>query len=122
MSHKDDKQTNVAQRRRNHKIKNKIDLKTTYFNKKEREKRVRGVIMGQKLTINHPSLVDEGEETKVFGDGYKPLIVFLRGEGKSEENQLSIVYYHNHQGRPISRRGWAMTPGLNFFGSKILFF
>jgi len=42
MSHKDDEQTNVAQRRQNHKIKNEIDVKITYFNKREREKRVRG--------------------------------------------------------------------------------
>jgi len=31
-SHKDDEQTNVAQRRRNHKIKNEIYVKITYFN------------------------------------------------------------------------------------------
>jgi len=47
MSHKDDEQTNVARRRRNHKIKNKIDVKITYFNKREREKRVRWMILGQ---------------------------------------------------------------------------
>ncbi|AET03760.1 hypothetical protein MTR_8g075370 [Medicago truncatula] len=66
MSHKDDEQTNVAQRRQNHKIKNKIDVKITYFNKREKEKRVRGVILGQKLTLNHLSLMDEGEETRVW--------------------------------------------------------
>jgi len=53
------KTNNVAQRRRNREGKNKIDVKITYFNKREIEKRVRGVILGQKLTINHPSLVDE---------------------------------------------------------------
>jgi len=37
-------------------------VKITYFNKRERKKQVRGVILGQKLTINHRSLVDEGEE------------------------------------------------------------
>jgi len=37
-------------------------VKITYFDKRERGKRVRGVILGQKLTLNHPSLVDEGEE------------------------------------------------------------
>jgi len=37
-------------------------VKITYLNRKEGEKRLRGVIWGQKLTINHPSLVDEGEE------------------------------------------------------------
>jgi len=41
-------------------------VKITYFNKRERKKRVRGVILGQKLTLNHPSLVDEGEETRVL--------------------------------------------------------
>jgi len=44
-SHKEDKQTNVARRRRNHKIENEIDVKITYFNKKKIEKRVRGVIL-----------------------------------------------------------------------------
>jgi len=39
--HKDDEETNVAQRRRNHKIKKEIDVKITYFNKRKREKRVR---------------------------------------------------------------------------------
>ena len=39
--HNDDEQTNVAPRRRNHKIKNEIDVKITYFNKRKREKRVR---------------------------------------------------------------------------------
>jgi len=42
---------NVAQRRRNHKIKNEIDVKITYFNKREREKRVRRMILRQKLTL-----------------------------------------------------------------------
>jgi len=37
-------------------------VKITYFNKREREKRVRGVILGQKFTLNHPSLMDEGEK------------------------------------------------------------
>ena len=41
-------------------------MKITYFDKRERGKRVRGVILGQKLTLNHPSLVDEGEETRVL--------------------------------------------------------
>jgi len=31
-------------------------VKITYFNKREREKRVRGVILGQKLTINWPKI------------------------------------------------------------------
>jgi len=44
--------------------KNEIDVKITYFNKREREKRFRGVILGQKMTLkkmtlNHPSLMDE---------------------------------------------------------------
>jgi len=37
MSYKNDEQTNVALWRRNHKIKNKIDVKITYFNKRERK-------------------------------------------------------------------------------------
>jgi len=52
------KTNNVAVRRRNHKIKNEIDVKITYFNKREREKRVTGVILGQKLTLNHSSLLN----------------------------------------------------------------
>jgi len=64
-SHKDDEQTNVALKRRNYKIKNEINVKITYFNKGEREKQVRGVILGKKLTLNHPYLVDEREETRV---------------------------------------------------------
>jgi len=47
MSHKDDEQHNVALRRQNHERENEIDVKITYFNKREREKRVRGVILGQ---------------------------------------------------------------------------
>jgi len=35
----------------------------------EGEKRCSGVIWGQKLTINHPSLVDEEEEIRVLDDG-----------------------------------------------------
>jgi len=60
-SHKNDEQINVARRRQNHKIKNEIDVKITYFNKRERVKLVRGVTLGQKLTLNHSSLVDERE-------------------------------------------------------------
>ena len=41
-------------------------MKITYFNKREIEKRVRGVILGQKLTLNHVSLMDEEEKTRVF--------------------------------------------------------
>jgi len=29
------------------------------------------VILGQKLTLNHPSLMDEGEETRVMTTTYK---------------------------------------------------
>ena len=36
--HKDDEQTKVALWRQNHKIKNKIDMKITYFNKKGKRK------------------------------------------------------------------------------------
>ena len=39
--------------------------------KRKREKRVRGVILGQKLTLNHPSLMDEGEETRTFVTTHK---------------------------------------------------
>jgi len=48
-------------------------VKITYFNKRKIEKRVRvkGVILGQKLTLNHPSLVDEGEKTRVLVMAHK---------------------------------------------------
>jgi len=71
MSPKDDEQNNVALRRRNHERKNKIDVKISYFNKREIEKRVRGVILLQKLTLNHLSLVDEEEETRVLVTAHK---------------------------------------------------
>jgi len=69
------KTNNAAQRRRTKlghtkttksRKKNKIDAKITFFNKREREKRVGGVILSQILTLNHPSLVDEGEKTRVL--------------------------------------------------------
>jgi len=46
-------------------------VKITYFNNREKEKQVRGVILGQKLTLNHPSLVDKGEETRVLVTAHK---------------------------------------------------
>ena len=64
--HKDNEQNNVALRRRNYERKNEIDVKITYFNKNEREKHVREMIFDKKiiiikLSINHPSLKDDGE-------------------------------------------------------------
>jgi len=47
-------------------------VKITYFNKREREKRVTGVILSQKLTLNHPSLVNEEEETMFSMTAQKP--------------------------------------------------
>jgi len=44
-------------------------VKITYLNKREGKTRFRGVIWCQKLTINHPSLVDEGEEIRVSAEG-----------------------------------------------------
>jgi len=44
-------------------------VKITYLNKRKGEKRFRGVIWGQKLTLNLPSLMDEGEEIRVSADG-----------------------------------------------------
>jgi len=86
MSHKDDEQTNVARRRQNHKIKNEIDVKITYFNKRKREKRVRGVILGQKVTLNHPSLMNEGEETRVLVTTHK------RERETREKNEFLIQF------------------------------
>lgn len=42
--------------------KKKIEVKNTYFSKRDREKRVKWVILCQKLTLNHPYLMNEGEE------------------------------------------------------------
>jgi len=44
-------------------------VKITYLNRMGGEKRFRGVIWGQKLTLNHPSLVDEGKEIRVSVNG-----------------------------------------------------
>ena len=44
-------------------------MKITYLNRREGEKRFRWVIWDQKLTLNHPSLVDEGEEIRVSALG-----------------------------------------------------
>jgi len=53
MSHEDDEQTNVALRRRNHKI-NKNELEGWFW-----------------IKNYHSSLVDEGETTKVLMTAYK---------------------------------------------------
>jgi len=37
-------------------------VKIAYFNKRKREKRVKRIILDQKLILNHPSLVDELDE------------------------------------------------------------
>jgi len=57
-------------------------MKITYLNKREGEKRFRGMIWGQKLTLNHPSLVDEGQEIKVSADG---------SQKKERERELFIL-------------------------------
>jgi len=49
-------------------------MKITYLNKREGEKWFR-------LTLNHPSLMDEGEEIKVSTDGSQ------RGEEKKENSK-----------------------------------
>jgi len=61
-------------------------VKTTYLNRREGEKRFRGVIWGQKLTRNHPSLVDEGEEIRVSVDGSQ------KREGKEEDFVLESMF------------------------------
>jgi len=44
-------------------------VKISYLNKREGEKRFRGVICGQKLTLNHPSMVNEEEKIRILADG-----------------------------------------------------
>jgi len=58
-------------------------VKITYLNKREIEKQVRGVMLGQKLTLNHPSLVDEREKTRVLVTAHKR----ERGKEKGYEFQ-----------------------------------
>jgi len=62
-------------------------VKITYLNRREGEKRFRGVIWGQKLTLNHPSLVDEGEEIRVSADGSQ------KREGKRGDGSASYINY-----------------------------
>jgi len=54
-------------------------VKITYFNKREREKQVRMVILGQKLTLSHPSLMDKGKLTKVLVTAHKREMQKKRG-------------------------------------------
>jgi hypothetical protein len=35
---------------------------------------------------------------------------------------MIILFSTDEQGRPIARRGWAMSPGLIFFGAQNTFF
>jgi len=88
-SHKDGEQNNVALMWRNHKRKNKIDGKITYFSKRERKKGVTGLILGKKLTLNHPSLMDEGEETTVLVTAHKR----EEGEREREFEYLFLVLF-----------------------------
>jgi hypothetical protein len=76
-------------------------VKITYFNKREIEKRVRGVILGQKLTLNHPSLVDDGEETRVFvtahslvddGEETRVFVTAHKRERKKRERSAKLNY------------------------------
>jgi len=66
-------------------------VKITYLNRREGEKRFRGVIWGQKLTLNHPSLVDEGEEIRVSADGLQKR-QGERGEGRDSRLYHTFVY------------------------------
>jgi len=52
-------------------------VKITYLNRKEGEKRFRGVIWGRKLTLNHLSLMNEGEEIRVSATHKR-----VRGRGR----------------------------------------
>ena len=66
--------------------KNEIDVKITYFNKREREKRFRGVILGQKMTLNHLSLMEEGKETRVS------VTAHTREKEKREVLEIVLIY------------------------------
>jgi len=41
-------------------------VKITYFNKREREKQDTAVILGQKLTLNHPSLLKKKKKLEFW--------------------------------------------------------
>jgi len=58
-------------------------VKITYLNRREGEKRLRAVIWGQKLTINHPSLVNEGEKIRISTDGSQ----------KREGEKVDLVHF-----------------------------
>ena len=60
-------------------------MKITYFNKREREKQVTGVILSQRLTITHPSLVDGEEETRVLVTAHK-----------REGEEFKLLFYTNY--------------------------
>jgi len=61
-------------------------VKITYFNKREREKRFRGVILGQKMTLNHLSLMEEGKETRVS------VTAHTREKEKREVLEIVLIY------------------------------
>lgn len=51
--------------------------KSLNLNKREGEKRFRRIIYCQRLTLNHPSLMDEEEKTKVYGTAHRREIVVV---------------------------------------------
>jgi hypothetical protein len=74
-------------------------MKITYFNKREREKRFRGVILGQKSTLNHPSLMEKRFRGVILGqkstlnhpslmDEGKETRVSMTGEKEKREGEL----------------------------------
>ena len=92
------KTNNATQRRRTNQghtktkksqNKNEIDVKITYFNKGKEKKLVRWVILSQKLTLNHSSLMDEGEETRVF-------VMAQRKKGKRENEEKLLWLSTTH--------------------------
>jgi len=72
-------------------------VKITYFSKRERKKGVTGLILGKKLTLNHPSLMDEGEETTVLVTAHK------REEGERERESLSTCLNFKNWKSPLDR-------------------
>jgi len=56
-------------------------VKITYLNRREGEKQFRGVIWGQKLTLNHPSLMKLG---------FQPT-AHKRERGRGRENEESKI-------------------------------
>jgi len=72
----------------------------------EGEKRFRKVIWGEKLILNHPSLVDDGEETRVLDDGSQ--VEVSNGLTRPIPASLNGPMHINELGQPDPTEEWAV--------------